>query len=102
VNGTATTEAGRKIKALKNKMGGWQSEWESAERSRVRIERWEAGIVDWQNGDALEEVTLGSVSPARLAIRRRVDGRKLVEEHLSASEKAMREATERTQAIMAR
>lgn len=102
VNGTATTEAGRKIKALKNKMGGWQSEWESAERSRVRIERWEAGIVDWQNGDALEEVTLGSVSPARLAIRRRVDGRKLVEEHLSASEKTIREATERTQAIMAR
>ena len=102
VNGTATTEAGRKIKALKNKMGGWQSEWESAERSRIRIERWEAGIVDWQNGDALEEVTFGSVSPARLAIRRRVDGRKLVEEHLSASEKTIREATERTQAIMAR
>jgi len=102
VNGTATTEAGRKIKALKNKMGGWQSEWESAERSRVRIERWEAGIVDWQNSDALDEVTLGSVSPARLAVRRRVDGRKLVEEHLSASEKTIREATERTQAIMAR
>ncbi|XP_006461778.1 hypothetical protein AGABI2DRAFT_193164, partial [Agaricus bisporus var. bisporus H97] len=26
VNGAATTEAGRKIKALKNKMGGWQLE----------------------------------------------------------------------------
>ncbi|KAF9446205.1 hypothetical protein P691DRAFT_804491 [Macrolepiota fuliginosa MF-IS2] len=102
VNGAATTEAGRKIKALKNKMGGWQSEWESAEKSRVRIERWEAGIVDGQIGDGADDVTLGSVSPARLAARRRVDGRKLVEEFLSASEKAIREATERTQAIMAR
>jgi hypothetical protein len=102
VNGAATTEAGRKIKALKNKMGGWQSEWESAERSRVRIERWEAGIVDWQNGDSVEDVTMGTASPARMAARRRVDGRKLVEEYLSASEKAIREATERTQAIMAR
>jgi hypothetical protein len=102
VNSTATTEAGRKIKSLKNKMGGWQSEWESAEKSRVRIERWEAGIVDWQNGDAVDDATLGSASPARLAARRRVDGRKLVEEFLSASEKAIREATERTQVIMAR
>lgn len=102
VNGAATTEAGRKIKALKNKMGGWQSEWESAEKSRVKIERWEAGIVDWQNGDSGDDATLGTVSPARLAARRRVDGRKLVEEYLSASEKAIREATERTQAIMAR
>lgn len=102
MNSTATTEAGRKIKSLKNKMGGWQSEWESAEKSRVRIERWEAGIVDWQNGDAVDDATLGSASPARLAARRRVDGRKLVEEFLSASEKAIREATERTQVIMAR
>jgi hypothetical protein len=101
VNGAATTEAGRKIKALKNKMGGWQLEWESAERSRVRIERWEAGIVDWQNGDN-DEATLGNVSPARLAARRRVDGRKLVEEYLSASAKAIKDATERTRAIMAR
>lgn len=101
VNGAATTEAGRKIKSLKNKMGGWQSEWESAERSRVRIERWEAGIVDWQSGDN-DEGTLGNVSPARLAARRRVDGRKLVEEYLSASEKAIKDATERTRAIMAR
>lgn len=102
VNGAATTEAGRKIKALKNKMGGWQSDWESAEKSRVRIERWEAGIVDWQNGDSVEDATVGTLSPARMAVRRRVDGRKLVEEYLSASEKAIRDATERTRAIMAR
>ncbi len=102
VNAAATTEAGRKIKALKNKMGGWQSEWENAEKSRVRIERWEAGIIDWQNGDNGDDMTTGSASPARLAARRRVDGRKLVEEHLNASERAIREATERTQAIMAR
>lgn len=101
VNGAATTEAGRKIKALKNKMGGWQLEWESAERSRVKIERWEAGIVDWQSRDN-DESTLGNVSPSRLAARRRVDGRKLVEEYLSASVKAIKDATERTQAIMAR
>jgi hypothetical protein len=46
VNGAATAEAGRKIRALKNKLGSWRTEWDSAERSRQRIERWEAGIVE--------------------------------------------------------
>ncbi|KAH9913981.1 uncharacterized protein BXZ73DRAFT_81783 [Epithele typhae] len=93
VNAAATTEAGRKIRALKNKLGGWRTEWDSAERSRVRIERWEAGIVD---GDT---PPTGSTSPPRL--QRRVDGRKIVQEHLEAFEKALTEAHTKTQAIIA-
>ncbi|PAV19603.1 hypothetical protein PNOK_0453700 [Pyrrhoderma noxium] len=46
VNGAANTDAGRKIRALKNKLGSWRSEWDSAEQSRLKIERWEAGLVD--------------------------------------------------------
>ncbi|KAI0316005.1 hypothetical protein OF83DRAFT_1129152 [Amylostereum chailletii] len=85
VNGAATTEAGRKIRALKNKLGGWRTDWDSAEQSRLKIERWEAGVVD---GD-----TPGA--------GRRVDGRKVVEEHLRAFERALSEANIKTQAIMA-
>lgn len=93
VNGAATTEAGRKIRALKNKIGGWRTDWDGAERSRVRIERWEAGIAD---GDPLS----GSPStPPRTS--RRVDGRKMVQEHLQAFERALIEAGQKTQAIMA-
>ncbi|KAI0306125.1 hypothetical protein B0F90DRAFT_1696229 [Multifurca ochricompacta] len=81
VNGAATTEAGRKIRALKNKLGGWRTEWDSAERSRVRIERWEMG---------------GDVEGAR-----RVDGRAVVAEHLREFERVLLEANLKTQAIMA-
>ncbi|KAJ7576920.1 hypothetical protein C8J56DRAFT_971936 [Mycena floridula] len=88
VNGAATTEAGRKIRALKNKLGGWRTDWDSAERSRVKIEKWEAGIVDIDSGIA----SSGS---------RRIDGRELVQEHLQAFELALAEAGVRTQAIMA-
>ena len=93
VNGAATTEAGRKIRALKNKLGGWRTEWDSAERSRVRIERWEAGLAD--AGEP------GSVPGTPVKAVRRVDGRKLVEEHLRAFERALSEANVKTQAIMA-
>ncbi len=93
VNAAATTEAGRKIRALKNKLGGWRTEWDSAERSRVRIEKWEAGIVD---GDT---PVSGATSPPR--VQRRIDGRKLVQEHMQAFEKALAEAHVKTQAIMA-
>ncbi|KAF8889318.1 hypothetical protein BD779DRAFT_1671877 [Infundibulicybe gibba] len=89
VNGAATAEAGRRIRALKNKMGGWRVEWESAERSRVRVESWEAG----GDGDS----TPGT--PGRVA--RRVDGRRVVEEHLKAFEGALKDAAVKTQAIMA-
>lgn len=93
VNAAATTEAGRKIRALKNKLGGWRTEWDSAERSRVRIEKWEAGIVD---GDT---PVSGATSPPR--VQRRVDGRKIVQEHLQAFEQALLEANTKTQAIIA-
>jgi hypothetical protein len=93
VNGAATTEAGRKIRALKNKIGGWRTDWDGAERSRVRIERWEAGVAD---GDPVS----GSPStPPRTP--RRVDGRTMVREQLLAFELALTEAGQKTQAIMA-
>ncbi|KAI0831812.1 hypothetical protein BC628DRAFT_1415318 [Trametes gibbosa] len=91
VNAAATTEAGRKIRALKNKMGGWRTEWDSAERSRLRIERWEAGL-------DVESTPSGSTPPRT---SRRVDGRKLVQEHMQAFEQALAEANIKTQAIMA-
>ena len=81
VNGAATTEAGRKIRALKNKLGGWRSDWDSAERSRVRIERWET------NGD------VEGGAP-------RVDGRTVVAQHLLEFERVLVEANLKTQAIM--
>ncbi|EED85601.1 predicted protein [Postia placenta Mad-698-R] len=92
VNTAATTEAGRKIRALKNKLGGWRTEWDSAERSRLKIERWEAGIdLDGPS----------SPSPTQRPHSRRLDGRKLVQEQLQAFEKALNEANLKTQAIMA-
>lgn len=41
VNGAAAAEAGRKLRALKNKVGDLQSEWTSAEESMTRIEKGE-------------------------------------------------------------
>ncbi|KAF9054473.1 hypothetical protein BJ165DRAFT_1337818 [Panaeolus papilionaceus] len=92
VNGAATTEAGRKIRALKNKLGGWRTDWDSAERSRLRIERWEAGIVD------SDRATPSSPLPTS----KRTNGRELVKEHLAAFELALEDAALKTQAIMAR
>jgi hypothetical protein len=96
VNGAATAEAGRKIRALKNKLGGWRTEWDSAERSRVRIDRWEAGIIDGGDGDES-----GLNLPPRPAAVKRIDGRRVVEEHLHAFELALADAATKTQAIMA-
>lgn len=96
VNGAATTEAGRKIRALKNKLGGWRTEWDSAERSRARIDRWEAGIID---GGDRDESYLSS-HPHTVAIKR-IDGRRVVEEHLHGFELALADAATKTQAIMA-
>ncbi|KAH9990917.1 hypothetical protein BJV77DRAFT_946885 [Russula vinacea] len=81
VNGAATTEAGRKLRALKNRLGGWLTDLDSAERSRLRIERWEAD---------------GDVEGAR-----RVDGRDVVAEHLREFERVLFEANAKAQAIMA-
>jgi len=68
-------------------------DWDGAERSRIRIERWEAGIAD---GNPVS----GSPSTPPLTSRR-VDGRKMVQEHLQAFEQALFEAGQKTQAIMA-
>jgi len=95
VNAAATTEAGRKIRALKNKLGEWRTDWDSAERSRVRIDRWEAGILD--GGDDHETNTLSTVFHSS----RRVDGRTVVQEHLRAFEIALADAVVKTEAIMA-
>jgi hypothetical protein len=81
VNGAATTEAGRKLRALKNKLGGWRTDLDSAERSRLRIERWEAD---------------GDVEGSR-----RVDGRDVVAEQLREFERVLLEANAKAQAIMA-
>lgn len=77
VNGAATADSGRRIRALKNRFGGLRGEWEGAERSRGRIERWEQ-----EGGD--------------------LDGRRVAEEHLIAFQQAVDEAGVKTQAIMAR
>ncbi|KAJ2934023.1 hypothetical protein H1R20_g3062, partial [Candolleomyces eurysporus] len=97
VNGVATADAGRKIRSLKNKLGNWKTEWESAERSRARIERWEAGLADVEGLDT----PTTPATPTRLS-GRRVDGRKLVQEQLKAFELALADAALKTQAIMAR
>ena len=94
VNRAATTEAGRKIRALKNKIGGWRTDWDSAERSRMKIERWEAGIGD---GEDLE-LPISLPRPTG----KRTDGRRVVEEHLHAFELALADAALKTQTIMAR
>lgn len=94
MNRAATTEAGRKIRALKNKIGGWRTDWDSAERSRMKIERWEAGIGD---GEDLELPT-SLLRPTS----KRTDGRRVVEEHLHAFELALADAALKTQIIMAR
>ncbi|KAF4593232.1 hypothetical protein EYR38_008946 [Pleurotus pulmonarius] len=90
VTGAATTEAGRKIRALKNKIGTWRIELDNAELSRLKVERWEAGIPE---GD-------GDV-PQSPVIPRRIDGRKVVAEHLRLFEISVAEATRKTQLIMA-
>jgi hypothetical protein len=89
VNGAATAEAGRKIRALKNKLGSWRTEWDSAERSRQRIERWEA------------EIGEGDLNSPSRTNSKRVDGRITVQEHLHAFELALADAATKTQAIMA-
>ncbi|KAJ7148404.1 hypothetical protein C8R43DRAFT_518074 [Mycena crocata] len=102
VNGAATAEAGRKIRALRNRLGGWRTEWEGAERSRGRIERWEAGE-PWEMGAVSGDSTpAGPQTPVRsVGGAKRLDGRKVVEEHLHAFELALADAAVKTKAIMA-
>lgn len=97
MNGAASSDAGRKIRALKNKLGGWRAEWDSAERSRIRIERWEAGLSD----DDPSTPPL-STPPRKLTISKRIDGRTIVQEQLEAFKSVLADAGLKTQAIMAR
>jgi hypothetical protein len=98
VNGAATTEAGRKIRALKNKLGGWRTDWDSAECSRLKIEKWETGTVD--GGEVINRGMGTNPFPTPTAVKR-VDGRKFVEEHLQAFELVLADAAVKTKAIMA-
>lgn len=77
VNGAATADSGRRIRALKNRFGGLRGEWEGAERSRGRIERWEQEGAD-------------------------LNCKRVAEEHMIAFQQAIDEAGVKTQAIMAR
>ncbi|EIN09644.1 hypothetical protein PUNSTDRAFT_143136 [Punctularia strigosozonata HHB-11173 SS5] len=102
VNGALTTDAGRKLRALKNRLGEWRAEAEGAERSRARIERWEAGLpADGAGGEAPAPAPMSPGNLNGRIVVRRVDGRKLVEEHLKAFEVALQEAGVKTQAIRA-
>lgn len=78
VNSAATADAGRKIRSVKNQLAKWKIETEGAEKSRLKIEKWEGESIG------------------------RRDGRVVVDEHMRAFEKAISEAGMKTQAIMAR
>ncbi|KAF8449167.1 hypothetical protein L210DRAFT_3388709 [Boletus edulis BED1] len=78
VNSAATADAGRKIRSVRNQLAKWKMETEGAERSRLKIEKWEAESIG------------------------RKDGRVVVDEHMRAFEMAIVEAGMKTQAIMAR
>ena len=78
VNSAATADAGRKIRSVKNQLAKWKMETEGAERSRLKIEKWETESIG------------------------RRDGRAVVDEHMRAFEKAIVQAGMKTQAIMAR
>lgn len=99
VTAAATAEAGRKIRALKNKLGGWRAESESAERSMDRIEKWEAagGI----NG-VLENVLYKTgTTTTNLGYRKGRRLQQVMQDELSAFELVLAEAGRKTQAIMA-
>jgi hypothetical protein len=98
VNTAAATEAGRKIRALKNRLGDWRSDWESAERSRVKIEKWETGVID--AGDGTLVVLSVPNTPTRSG-RSRVDGRKIVQAQMDAFAQTLADATSQIQTIMA-
>ncbi|KAF7356214.1 hypothetical protein MVEN_00952800 [Mycena venus] len=102
VNGAGAAEAGRKLRALRNRLGGWRQEWEGAERSRGRIERWEGGA-SWSaaSASASGDSTPVKDTPGGGGHTKRVDGRKVVAEHLQAFELALAEAAVKTKAIMA-
>ncbi|KAJ7097265.1 hypothetical protein B0H15DRAFT_35480 [Mycena belliarum] len=100
VNGAGAADAGRKLRALRNRLGGWRAEWEGAERSRARIARWEAGEA-WEGVSGDTTPATPTTTPSRGAAGKRVDGRTVVAEHLHAFERALADAAVKTKAIMA-
>lgn len=112
VNGVAMMEAGRKLRALKHRIEEWREESESAEKSRIRVEKWEAGIWDDSAEPALSAATSSredsptpgtprASPPPAVGTGKRVSARKIVEEQLKAFELVLEEAGNRTKAIMA-
>ena len=96
VTGAATADAGRKIRALKNKLGGWKAETESAERSIEKIEKWEAaGGVD----SLLVNINVSNGTSGAQGKERRL--KQIMQEELAAFENVLAEAGKKTQAIMA-
>ncbi|KAF9245355.1 hypothetical protein BU15DRAFT_41115 [Melanogaster broomeanus] len=78
VNSAGTADTGRRIRLARNQLAKWKIDTEGAERSRSKIEKWEAESVG------------------------RRDGRVVADEHMRAFEKAIVEAGAKTQAILAR
>jgi hypothetical protein len=112
VNGVAMMEAGRKLRALKHRIEEWREESESAEKSRIRVEKWEAGIWDDSTEPALSAatssredsptpVTPGASPRPASGTGKRLNARKIVEEQLKAFELVLEEAGNKTKAIMA-
>jgi len=77
-NGVATADAGRKIRALKNRIMVWQTEWDSAETSRAKVNQWET--------DAMKHV--------------RTDGRVIVQQQIDGFAQALADAALKMQAIV--
>jgi len=112
VNGVAMMEAGRKLRALKHRIEEWREESESAEKSRIRVEKWEAGIWDDSTEPALSAAassredsptpgTPGASPTPAAATGKRLNARKIVEEQLKEFELVLEEAGNKTKAIMA-
>ncbi|KAH7106048.1 hypothetical protein BKA62DRAFT_668774 [Auriculariales sp. MPI-PUGE-AT-0066] len=80
VGNAGANEAGRKLRALRNKLTTWRSEFESVERSRIRIDQWEQSL-------------------ARRG--RPLDARSIVQAELSAFERVLADAISKTQEIRA-
>lgn len=113
VNGANTADAGRKLRALKNKIVELKTDLDTAERSRSRIEILEAG-----SGEVLSDISHEEDVPdpvtsripttpqtANGAVRlftKRMDGRQLVEEQLRGFRLALADAATKTEAIMSR